>query len=78
MILCKLQCVSAYQYFEFVMQRNHDFYFDVVALLTVVLISFISYELYHRKRDRFEEETKKQLVGNIVLTRLVRVKFSHL
>lgn len=57
------------------MQRNHSFYFDVVVLLTVVFISLVSYELYHRKRDRFEEETKKQLVGNIVLTRLVGIKF---
>lgn len=60
------------------MQRNHSFYFDVVVLLTVVFISLVSYELYHRKRDRFEEETKKQLVGNIVLTRLVGIKSSPL
>lgn len=37
-------------------------------LRTETVYDFI-YELYHRKRDRFEEETKKQLVGNIVLTR---------
>lgn len=60
------------------MQRNHSFYFDVVVLLTVVFISLVSYELYHRKRDRFEEETKKQLVGNIVLTRLAGINFSPL
>lgn len=60
------------------MQRNHSFYFDVVVLLTVVFISLVSYELYHRKRDRFEEETKKQLVGNIVLTRFFEIKFSPL
>ena len=60
------------------MQRNHSFYFDVVVLLTVVFISLVSYELYHRKRDRFEEETKKQLVGNIVLTRLAGINFSRL
>ena len=42
----------------------------------MVFISLVSYELYHRKRDRFEEETKKQLVGNIVLTRLVGIKFT--
>ena len=29
-------------------------------------------ELYAKRKERFEEETKKQLVGNIVLTRLVK------
>ena len=32
---------------------------------------FARNELYSKRRDRFEEECKKQLVGNIVLTRLV-------
>ena len=36
----------------------------------VVFFFVFSFELYHRKKDRFEEETKRQLVGNIVLTRL--------
>ena len=29
-------------------------------------------ELYAKRKERFEEETKKQLVGNIVLTRLAK------
>lgn len=37
-------------------------------LRTETVYDFI-FELYHRKKDRFEEETKRQLVGNIVLTR---------
>lgn len=28
--------------------------------------------MYAKRKERFEEETKKQLVGNIVLTRLVK------
>ena len=57
-------------------------------LFTVILISsipapfLISFgffcarnELYSKRKDRFEEECKKQLVGNIVLTRLVTTVF---
>lgn len=37
-------------------------------LRTETVYEFLN-ELYQRKKERFEEETKRQLVGNIVLTR---------
>ena len=39
------------------------------------IFSFFRNELYQRKKDHFEEEVKRQLVGNIVLTRLVIGQF---
>ena len=39
------------------------------------IFSFIRNELYQRKKDHFEEEVKRQLVGNIVLTRSVTGPF---
>lgn len=42
-----------------------------VPFFSIYLYFFARNELYSKRRDRFEEECKKQLVGNIVLTRLV-------
>lgn len=52
--------------------------FQHLRSLSLVLFYFLLFgrnELYSKRRDRFEEECKKQLVGNIVLTRLVTLLF---
>ena len=45
-------------------------------IVILCAVSFLSRnQLYSKRKDRFEEDCKKQLVGNIVLTRLVTVHF---